>query len=173
MWTFCVFQDNRVHIGPKMEMRVVTLGLDDSGKTSILFRLKQNEFVQTIPTIGKYMQDRLFSCSISYHTYESVNWVMFSSGNGLVLNSCLFCTKPLPKLILTYYQNLSRWNLNESTNFCYCHSSGFNVESVEYKNLKFTIWDVGGQHKLRPLWRHYYFNTQGNTGVSDLELSDL
>ena len=57
--------------------------------------------------------------------------------------------------------------------FCYCHSSGFNVESVEYKNLKFTIWDVGGQHKLRPLWRHYYFNTQGNTGVSDLELSDL
>lgn len=40
-------------------------------------------------------------------------------------------------------------------------SSGFNVETVEYKNMKFTIWDVGGQHKIRPLWKHYYFNTQG------------
>lgn len=69
-------------------MRVVTLGLDGAGKTSILFKLKQNEFVQTIPTIG------------------------------------------------------------------------FNVETLEYKNIKFTVWDVGGQHKLRPLWKHYYLNTQ-------------
>ena len=38
---------------------------------------------------------------------------------------------------------------------------GFNVESVEYKNVKFTIWDVGGQQKIRPLWKHYFFNTQG------------
>lgn len=42
---------------------------------------------------------------------------------------------------------------------------GFNVETVEYKNLKFTIWDVGGKHKLRPLWKHYYLNTQGKTVV--------
>ncbi|KAK0065981.1 E3 ubiquitin-protein ligase TRIM23, partial [Biomphalaria pfeifferi] len=81
-------KDNRVHIGPKIEMRVVTLGLDGAGKTSILFKLKQNEFISTIPTIG------------------------------------------------------------------------FNVETVEYKNFQFTIWDVGGQHKIRPLWKHYYFNTQ-------------
>uniref|UniRef100_A0A3Q2D885 RING-type E3 ubiquitin transferase n=1 Tax=Cyprinodon variegatus TaxID=28743 RepID=A0A3Q2D885_CYPVA len=82
-------KDNRVHIGPKMEIRVVTLGLDGAGKTTILFKLKQDEFMQPIPTIG------------------------------------------------------------------------FNVETVEYKNLKFTIWDVGGKHKLRPLWKHYYLNTQG------------
>jgi tripartite motif-containing protein 23 len=69
-------------------MRVVTLGLDGAGKTSVLFKLKQNEFMTMLPTIG------------------------------------------------------------------------FNVETVEYKNLKFTIWDVGGQHKLRPLWKHYYLNTQ-------------
>ena len=50
----CLFQDNRVHIGPKMEMRVVTLGLENAGKTSILFQLKQQEFIQTIPTIGKF-----------------------------------------------------------------------------------------------------------------------
>ena len=35
------------------------------------------------------------------------------------------------------------------------------METVEYKNFKFTIWDVGGQHKIRPLWKHYFFNTQG------------
>ena len=39
---------------------------------------------------------------------------------------------------------------------------GFNVETVEYKNISFTVWDVGGQDKIRPLWRHYFQNTQGN-----------
>ena len=38
--------------------------------------------------------------------------------------------------------------------------SGFNVETVEYKNIRFTVWDVGGQDKIRPLWRHYFVNTQ-------------
>ena len=86
-------KDNRVHIGPKIEMRVITLGLDGAGKTSILFKLKQNEFVQTIPTIG------------------------------------------------------------------------FNVEELEYKNIKFTVWDVGGLHKIRSLWKHYYYNTQVNYSI--------
>lgn len=51
---FSNLQDNRVHIGPKMEIRVVTLGLDGAGKTTILFKLKQDEFMQPIPTIGKF-----------------------------------------------------------------------------------------------------------------------
>merc|ERR1719445_346148 len=88
-------KDNRVHIGPKIEMRVVTLGLDDAGKTAILCKLKQNEFVPTIPTIG------------------------------------------------------------------------FNVETLEFKNVKITLWDVGGQNKLRPLWKHYYLNTQAVIFVLD------
>ena len=88
-------KDNRVHIGPKIEMRVVTLGLDGAGKTTILFKLKQNEYVPTIPTIG------------------------------------------------------------------------FNVETLEFKNVKITLWDVGGQHKLRPLWKHYYLNTQAVIFVLD------
>lgn len=37
---------------------------------------------------------------------------------------------------------------------------GFNVETVSYKNTDFTVWDVGGCDKIRPLWRHYYQNTQ-------------
>ncbi|KAA3476251.1 ADP-ribosylation factor 2 [Gossypium australe] len=45
--------------------------------------------------------------------------------------------------------------------------SGFNVETVEYKNVSFTVWDVGGQDKIRPLWRHYFQNTQGLIFVVD------
>ena len=70
------------------EMRILMLGLDNSGKTSILYRLKLGKPKNTIPTIG------------------------------------------------------------------------FNVETLEYKNIAFTVWDVGGQEKLRALWRHYYANTQ-------------
>ena len=33
------------------------------------------------------------------------------------------------------------------------------METVEYKNLSMTVWDVGGQERIRPLWRHYYPNT--------------
>ncbi|KAJ7189510.1 hypothetical protein O6H91_Y532300 [Diphasiastrum complanatum] len=44
---------------------------------------------------------------------------------------------------------------------------GFNVEKVEYKNVSFTVWDVGGQEKLRPLWKHYFTNTDGLIYVVD------
>jgi len=44
---------------------------------------------------------------------------------------------------------------------------GFNVEKVQYKNVVFTVWDVGGQEKLRPLWRHYFNNTDGLIFVVD------
>ncbi|OMJ22500.1 ADP-ribosylation factor 1, partial [Smittium culicis] len=43
----------------------------------------------------------------------------------------------------------------------------FNVETVEYKNINFTVWDVGGQDKIRPLWRYYFQNTQGIIFVID------
>merc|ERR1711879_104555 len=77
------------------EMRILMVGLDAAGKTTILYKLKLGEIVTTIPTIG------------------------------------------------------------------------FNVESVEYKNINFTVWDVGGQDKIRPLWRHYFQNTQGLIFVVD------
>jgi len=44
---------------------------------------------------------------------------------------------------------------------------GFNVETVEYKNISFNVWDVGGQDRIRKLWRHYYLNTQGLIFVVD------
>ncbi|XP_044174720.1 ADP-ribosylation factor-like [Acropora millepora] len=77
------------------------VGLDAAGKTTILKKLKLNETVSTIPTIG------------------------------------------------------------------------FNVETVSpCRGVTFTVWDVGGQEKLRPLWRHFFQNTQGLIFVvdsSDLE----
>lgn len=71
-------------VSGKREYRILMLGLDAAGKTTILYRLKLGEVTTTVPTIG------------------------------------------------------------------------FNVELVEYKNISFTVWDVGGQSKLRMLWRHYY-----------------
>jgi len=44
---------------------------------------------------------------------------------------------------------------------------GFNVETVEYKNISFIVWDVGGQDRIRRLWRHYYQGTQGLVFVVD------
>ena len=99
----------------KKEMRILMVGLDAAGKTTILYKLKLGEIVTTIPTIGSSILRQL-------------------------------CTG-IP-----------------TTNF---RLSGFNVETVEYKNIQFTVWDVGGQDKIRPLWRHYFQNTQGIIFVVD------
>ncbi|TPX31136.1 hypothetical protein SmJEL517_g05445 [Synchytrium microbalum] len=37
---------------------------------------------------------------------------------------------------------------------------GFNVETVVYKSLSLTVWDVGGQERIRPLWAHYFQNSE-------------
>lgn len=102
----------------KKEMRILMVGLDAAGKTTILYKLKLGEIVTTIPTIG------MIAPLADHHLVDP----------GLWLTSL---------------------------------SSGFNVETVEYKNIQFTVWDVGGQDKIRPLWRHYFQNTQGIIFVVD------
>lgn len=37
----------------KKEMRILMVGLDAAGKTTILYKLKLGEIVTTIPTIGR------------------------------------------------------------------------------------------------------------------------
>lgn len=101
-------------------MRILMVGLDAAGKTTILYKLKLGEVVTTIPTIGK---------------------------------------SPLPTSFNSRFIQLP-------TSFT-SRSVGFNVETVEYKNISFTVWDVGGQDKIRPLWRHYFSNTQGLIFVVD------
>jgi ADP-ribosylation factor protein 1 len=86
------------------------------------------------------------------------------------------------------YRTIVAESMTTSMRDLYCHSRsvlltllivvttiptiGFNVETVEYKNISFTVWDVGGQDKIRPLWRHYYQNTQGLIFVVDSNDSD-
>lgn len=36
----------------KYEKRILLLGLDNAGKTSILFQLRDNQFKETVPTVG-------------------------------------------------------------------------------------------------------------------------
>ena len=79
----------------KEEARVLILGLDSAGKTTILYRMKLGEVVTTIPTIG------------------------------------------------------------------------FNVETLTFNNIQLTVWDVGGRDKIRPLYRHYFANTQAFIYVVD------
>ena len=42
----------------KKEMRILMVGLDAAGKTTILYKLKLGEIVTTIPTIGEFAPHR-------------------------------------------------------------------------------------------------------------------
>ena len=77
------------------EYRILMLGLDAAGKTTILYKLKLGEPVTTIPTIG------------------------------------------------------------------------FNIETVEYNNIRLTCWDVGGRSRTQALWRSYYHDTDAIIFVVD------
>ena len=80
---------------PKKEAKILLLGLDAAGKSTILYKLKLGEVQNHTPTLG------------------------------------------------------------------------FNVESIVFKNIKFNMWDVGGQDILRPMWRHYYANSDAIIFVVD------
>lgn len=41
------------------------------------------------------------------------------------------------------------------------------METVVHKNIKFQVWDVGGQTSIRPYWRCYYSNTDAIIYVVD------
>lgn len=62
----------------------------------------------------------------------------------------------------------------QSVKRCACCDAaiGFNVESVTYKNIKFQVWDLGGQTSIRPYWRCYYPNTQAIIYVVDSSDTD-
>ncbi|XP_040902780.1 ADP-ribosylation factor-like protein 14 [Toxotes jaculatrix] len=46
---------------------------------------------------------------------------------------------------------------------------GFNVETLETdrSSPSLTVWDVGGQKKMRPHWKHHYADTAGLVFVVD------
>lgn len=81
--------------GVNKEIRILILGLDGAGKTTILYKLQLGEVIKTKPTIG------------------------------------------------------------------------FNVETLQYKNIAINMWDLGGQTSIRPYWRCYYANTAAVIFVVD------
>ena len=48
----------------KKEMRILMVGLDAAGKTTILYKLKLGEIVTTIPTIGKLKLTLCYSSGV-------------------------------------------------------------------------------------------------------------
>ena len=122
-----------------MPTQVVMLGLDAAGKTTILYKLHIGEVLSTVPTIGT-------TCPQSRYCKQLM---------------CRSSTTMQVIHVMQYEKSSSA--LNTDCNIC----TGFNVEKVQYKNVLFTVWDVGGQEKLRPLWRHYFNNTDGLIYVVD------
>lgn len=37
---------------------------------------------------------------------------------------------------------------------------GFNVESIPYNGHRFDMWDVGGQERIRCMWKHYCYDNK-------------
>lgn len=46
-------QTEKINYSILQSMRILMLGLDGAGKTTILYKLKLGELITTIPTIGK------------------------------------------------------------------------------------------------------------------------
>ena len=51
--TRCTPARARRRTGPTAQVRVLILGLDNAGKTTILYKLQMGEVVTTVPTIGE------------------------------------------------------------------------------------------------------------------------
>jgi GTPase SAR1 family protein len=53
------------------EMRILLLGLDAAGKTTILYKLTLGEVVTTIPTLGEHLDHGAIVCHIDLNDYHN------------------------------------------------------------------------------------------------------
>src|SRR5438477_8800226 len=78
---------------------------------------------------------------------------------------CVYSNNPPGHQKLTFFRTsaiLYKLKLNQDVTTI--PTVGFNVETVTYKNVRFNVWDVGGQDKIRPLWRHYFSGMSQKAG---------
>lgn len=61
----------------KKEIRILILGLDNAGKTTLLYRLKVGEVVTTIPTIGFNVE------SVTYKNLNFNVWVRHDPSSSI------------------------------------------------------------------------------------------
>ena len=54
----------------KKEMRILMVGLDAAGKTTILYKLKLGEIVTTIPTIGEWKNEIMSATTPSKSSFR-------------------------------------------------------------------------------------------------------
>lgn len=90
----------------------------------------------------------------------------------LHIGEVLSTVPTIGKTLYFYFSVFLLWRLlNQRTGRdlrLFYFEAGFNVEKVQYKNVIFTVWDVGGQEKLRPLWRHYFNDTNGLVSITTI-----
>ena len=100
------------------ERKIILIGLDNAGKTTILYQL--------------------YGFLSNYKNTKIVNYSCLTYLNILIYNS----SSVLKEAMQT------------------SPTIGSNVEEVRYKNLRFIMWDIGGQESLRAAWQIYYANTE-------------
>lgn len=71
----------------RKEMRILMVGLDAAGKTTILYKLKLGEIVTTIPTIGQSFLPHPPTCILVIS--EIVLGLSWLSGSFLRMGYCL------------------------------------------------------------------------------------
>lgn len=71
----------------KKEMRILMVGLDAAGKTTILYKLKLGEIVTTIPTIGELWASR----PVHSDLFTSVSLFICMNLYGFVVMYRLLC----------------------------------------------------------------------------------
>ncbi|XP_059148510.1 uncharacterized protein LOC131935835 [Physella acuta] len=84
----------------------------------------------------------------------------------------IFHTAPRTRILILGLDGAGKTSLlykaKQCENLNHISTLGFNVENVQpSKGVTFTVWDVGGQEKLRPFWKNYYENTDGLFFVVD------
>ena len=57
-----------------MDCKLVMLGLDGAGKTTLLYQLKLSEYLNTIPTVGKYYARLSLSLLVSNVKHCKMTW---------------------------------------------------------------------------------------------------
>ncbi|KAF7154190.1 hypothetical protein RHSIM_Rhsim01G0008800 [Rhododendron simsii] len=89
------------------EARILVLGLDNAGKTTILYRLQMGEVVSTIPS-----------------SFLSLLFNLSRAGAALI-------------------------DLRIDSYALFDAAIGFNVETVQHNNIKFQVWDLGMETRLK------------------------
>ena len=59
------------------------------------------------------------------------------------------------------------YNYKLGTKIASIPTIGFNVETLEFNKTSLTVWDIGGQPRIRLLWRHYFADVHGLIFVID------